>query len=159
MNNVKILAVAAMAALLCQASSSLQSEQPVLSQQPKLASRHAPILTQFGLQFRDLNRNGQIDGYEDWRLPVDLRVADLVSRLTLEEKVGLLLHPSVEGFMGADGALLVTASVMVGVYTIVDPDGPDVLLARPGDAVSFETTADENGGRLVRGFTDAALAR
>ncbi len=103
---VAAVAVAAMAALLCQASSSLQSDQPVLSQQPKLASRHAPILTQFGLQFRDLNRNGQIDGYEDWRLPVDLRVADLVSRLTLEEKVGLLLHPSVEGFMGADGALL-----------------------------------------------------
>ena len=37
-----------------------------------------------------MNRNGQIDGYEDWRLPVDMRIADLVLRMTLEEKVGLM---------------------------------------------------------------------
>lgn len=98
--------VAAAALLFCQPSSSARSDQPVLGEQPKLARHHAPILAQFGLQFRDLNRNGQIDGYEDWRLPVDLRVADLVSRMTLEEKVGLLLHPSTEGFMGPDGAVL-----------------------------------------------------
>jgi beta-glucosidase len=103
---VAAVAVAATAALFCQASSNTLSDQPVLSQQPKLASRHAPILSQFGLQFRDLNRNGKIDGYEDWRLPVDLRVADLVSKMTLEEKVGLMLHPSVEGFIGQDGAVL-----------------------------------------------------
>jgi beta-glucosidase len=53
-----------------------------------------------------MNRNGQIDGYEDWRLPVDMRIADLVLRMTLEEKVGLMLHPSVENFMGPDGAVL-----------------------------------------------------
>src|ERR1700683_3886251 len=103
---VAAIATAAMAALLCQASSSGPGDQLALTQQPKLASHHAPILTQFGLQFRDLNRNGQIDGYEDWRLPVDLRVADLVSKMTLEEKVGLMLHPSVEGFIGQDGAVL-----------------------------------------------------
>jgi beta-glucosidase len=103
---VAAVAVAATAALFCQASSNTLSDQPVLSQQPKLASRHAPILSQFGLQFRDLNRNGKIDGYEDWRLPVDLRVSDLVAKMTLEEKVGLMLHPSVEGFIGPDGAVL-----------------------------------------------------
>jgi beta-glucosidase len=28
------------------------------------------ILTVEGLQFKDLNKNGKLDKYEDWRLPV-----------------------------------------------------------------------------------------
>jgi hypothetical protein len=66
---------------------------------------------------------------------------------------------TIDRFAYAAGRAWFTLRGRRGVYTIVDPDGPDVLLARPGDPVSFETTADENGGRLVRGFTDAALAR
>ncbi len=35
---------------------------------------------------RDLNKDGTIEPYEDWRLSVDTRVSDLLSRMTLEEK-------------------------------------------------------------------------
>ncbi|MCL2551285.1 MAG: discoidin domain-containing protein [Actinomycetia bacterium] len=35
---------------------------------------------------RDLNKDGTIEPYEDWRLPVDTRVNDLLGRMTLEEK-------------------------------------------------------------------------
>jgi beta-glucosidase len=42
--------------------------------------------------FRDLNRNGQLDPYEDPRRPVAERVEDLVRRMTLEEKAGQLFH-------------------------------------------------------------------
>jgi beta-glucosidase len=42
------------------------------------------------LSFKDLNRNGTLDAYEDWRLPVAKRVRDLLSRMTLEEKAGLM---------------------------------------------------------------------
>jgi beta-glucosidase-like glycosyl hydrolase len=35
---------------------------------------------------RDLNKDGTIEPYEDWRLPVDTRVSDLLGRMTLEEK-------------------------------------------------------------------------
>ncbi|AXI76238.1 discoidin domain-containing protein [Peterkaempfera bronchialis] len=35
---------------------------------------------------RDLNKNGTIEPYEDWRQPVETRVADLLGRMTLEEK-------------------------------------------------------------------------
>ncbi|SBT46049.1 discoidin domain-containing protein [Micromonospora narathiwatensis] len=35
---------------------------------------------------RDLNRNGTIEPYEDWRQPVETRVTDLLSRMTAEEK-------------------------------------------------------------------------
>ncbi|MCO6004143.1 discoidin domain-containing protein [Actinoallomurus purpureus] len=35
---------------------------------------------------RDLNKNGTIEPYEDWRRPVETRVADLLGRMTPEEK-------------------------------------------------------------------------
>ncbi|WP_329235965.1 discoidin domain-containing protein [Actinoallomurus sp. NBC_01490] len=35
---------------------------------------------------RDLNKDGTIEPYEDWRQPVETRVADLLSRMTPEEK-------------------------------------------------------------------------
>ena len=35
---------------------------------------------------RDCNKNGIIEPYEDWRLPIDTRINDLMSRLTLDEK-------------------------------------------------------------------------
>jgi beta-glucosidase len=35
---------------------------------------------------RDLNKNGAIEPYEDWHLPVETRVNDLLGRMTLEEK-------------------------------------------------------------------------
>ncbi|MGB5980141.1 MAG: glycoside hydrolase family 3 N-terminal domain-containing protein [Cyclobacteriaceae bacterium] len=35
---------------------------------------------------RDLNKNGSIEPYEDWRQPLDVRINDLMSRMTDEEK-------------------------------------------------------------------------
>ena len=48
-----------------------------------------------GVEYRDLNGNGTMDPYEDSRLPHADRVEDLVSRLSVEEKAGLLFHPTV----------------------------------------------------------------
>ncbi|MBZ0299715.1 MAG: glycoside hydrolase family 3 C-terminal domain-containing protein [Anaerolineae bacterium] len=72
--------------------------------QPELGSRVVPVLEVDGYQFRDLNQNGQLDAYEDWRLPVETRVNDLLARLTLEEKAGLMMQPGLG--MNADGSLL-----------------------------------------------------
>jgi beta-glucosidase len=47
------------------------------------------------ISFRDLNKNGKLDIYEDSRQPVDARVEDLLSQMTLEEKVGQMFHPPV----------------------------------------------------------------
>lgn len=54
--------------------------------------------------WRDLNHNGQRDVYEDTRQPVEARVRDLLGQMTLEEKVGTLLHgtlPAVDSPFGA----------------------------------------------------------
>jgi beta-glucosidase len=53
----------------------------------------APTLTVDGLTFRDLNKNGQLDVYEDHRRPIEERVQDLLDQMTLEEKVGMMFHP------------------------------------------------------------------
>ena len=59
--------------------------------QPALDTRVAEILHLDGLRFKDLNKNGRVDVYEDWRQPVDRRVENLLSHMTLEEKAGMLL--------------------------------------------------------------------
>ena len=51
-----------------------------------------PILEADGLKFKDLNGNGQLDVYEDWRQELDARVKDLYDQMTLEEKAGLFYH-------------------------------------------------------------------
>jgi beta-glucosidase len=49
--------------------------------------------------FRDLNKNGRLDPYEDPNRPVEERVDDLLGQMTLEEKVGLMFH----AVTGVDG--------------------------------------------------------
>jgi beta-glucosidase len=43
--------------------------------------------------FRDLNKNGQMDPYEDPNASVDVRVEDLLRQMTIEEKAGLMFYP------------------------------------------------------------------
>ena len=50
------------------------------------------ILEEDGFAFKDLNRNGKLDPYEDWRLPVEERIRDLAGRMTIEQIAGLMLY-------------------------------------------------------------------
>ncbi len=50
------------------------------------------ILTVAGLAFKDLNKNGTLDPYEDWRLPADVRAKDLASKMSIEQIAGLMLY-------------------------------------------------------------------
>jgi beta-glucosidase len=52
------------------------------------------IITDHGLAFKDLNKNGKLDRYEDWRLPAEERAKDLATRLSIEEIAGLMLYSS-----------------------------------------------------------------
>lgn len=65
--------------------------------QVPVSSRAVPVLLVDGLRFRDLDRNGALTPYEDWRLTAAARAADLVTRMTLEEKAGTMLHGSLIG--------------------------------------------------------------
>ena len=52
------------------------------------------ILTVDGYAFKDLNRNGELDVYEDWRLSAEERAEDLAAQLTIEEIAGMMLYSS-----------------------------------------------------------------
>jgi beta-glucosidase len=62
------------------------------------------LRTEDGFTFRDLNKNGRLDLYEDPRRPIEERVEDLLAQMTLEEKAGLLFQPMIG--MNADGSLI-----------------------------------------------------
>ncbi|MBK9315434.1 MAG: glycoside hydrolase family 3 C-terminal domain-containing protein [Acidobacteria bacterium] len=64
------------------------------TQQPVISARVVQVLQIDGLLFKDLNKNGKLDVYEDWRRPIDERVNDLVAQMTIEEKAGLMVGPS-----------------------------------------------------------------
>jgi beta-glucosidase len=50
------------------------------------------ILVVDGYAFKDLNRDGQLNPYEDWRLPIEERAADLAGRMSIEQIAGLMLY-------------------------------------------------------------------
>lgn len=50
------------------------------------------LLTVDRFAFKDLNRNGKLDLYEDWRKSADVRAKDLASKLTTEQIAGLMLY-------------------------------------------------------------------
>jgi beta-glucosidase len=55
------------------------------------------VIERDGLRFKDLNRDGTLEPYEDWRLTPDARARDLVGRMTLEEKAGTMMHGTARG--------------------------------------------------------------
>lgn len=66
-----------------------QSRGPQLGYSP---TSGVEILRIDGYAFKDLNKNGRLDVYEDWRQKVESRVADLASQMTVEQICGLMLY-------------------------------------------------------------------
>jgi beta-glucosidase len=96
---------------------------------------NAPLLTEGDVTFRDLNKNGRLDPYEDPRRPIDERIEDLLAQMTLEEKAGLMFHmiagvnpdgslePPREGFMRTPIVELVAERLMnhFNVHALPEP--------------------------------------
>lgn len=108
-----------------------------------LTAARAPELNIDGHRFRDLNRNGRLDPYEDRRRPVAERVADLLSQMTLEEKAGLLFHASLQGFTGPNGIVLDAPAPRAG-------NAPPPLSANAMNAVDHPSPQDLLLRRHVR---------
>lgn len=70
----------------------------------------ASLATGNGVEVRDLNKNGRLDPYEDGRLPIEERVDDLLGRMTLAEKAGLMFQ-TFAAFVFDDGASLLEGDV------------------------------------------------
>jgi beta-glucosidase len=96
-------------------------------------------LTVDGYTFLDRNGNGQLDIYEDDRRTIDERADDLLSQMTLEEKIHLLKGSGLasamgrvkpgEGIAGAVGTIVPTPRL--GIPTVYLSDGPAGLRIEP----------------------------
>jgi beta-glucosidase len=53
--------------------------------------------------YRDLNKNGKLDVYEDSRQPIEDRVQDLLKKMTIEEKAGMMFYSPIR--VNADGTI------------------------------------------------------
>lgn len=89
--------------------------------QPELSSRDVPVIEVDGLRFRDLDRNGSLTPYEDWRRTAAQRARDLVGRMSLEQKAGLMVHGSLtssgQGYDMAKASRLVKDRHLTSVIT------------------------------------------
>lgn len=91
-------------------------------------------------EYRDLNKNGKMDPYENNMLPAGERAKDLLFRMTLEEKVGSMFHtyakPTQEGSM--DMQAIMTGGQNIGDLVIKNRmhhfnligDAPAISIAR-----------------------------
>lgn len=96
-------------------------------------------LTIEGYTFLDRNGNDQLDDYEDDRKSSDVRVADLLSQMTMEEKIHLLkgsgmasgvgMNEPGQGIPGAVGTIVPTPRL--GIPTVYLSDGPAGLRIQP----------------------------
>lgn len=119
-------------------------------EQPTLDVRVKKIVGESGYEFRDLNGNGSVDPYEDWRKPIDARVDDLVARMTLEEKAGLMLIQTLNG--GCAGAAPALADNYIGVQMM-----HRFIFRNVVDAVG--TCAPDSGIRAGSRLTPAEAAK
>jgi beta-glucosidase len=61
------------------------------------------LLTVDRFAFKDLDKNGALDPYEDWRLSADERAQDLASKMSVEQIAGLMLYSAHQAVPGAGG--------------------------------------------------------
>src|SRR4051794_23984092 len=101
---LRSLTVAAATIVVIPSLAHAQNARAMGRRQPAVVSRTSRIIEVQGLRFRDLDRNGRLDPYEDWRLPPSARAKDLVGRMTLEEKAGMMMHGTARS-AGAGGAV------------------------------------------------------
>ncbi|MEM1219470.1 MAG: glycoside hydrolase family 3 C-terminal domain-containing protein [Bacteroidota bacterium] len=90
-----------------------------------------------GFTYLDRNDNEKLDVYEDSRQSTEDRVADLLSQMTLEEKIHLLKGSGIESALGwgnsavAGAVGTIVPTPRLGIPTIYLSDGPAGLRIEP----------------------------
>lgn len=145
--------------LIAAASPTVVVAKPI---QPGIVAHTKPLIMRSGLRFKDLNANGRLDPYEDWRLPPQRRAADLVARMTLAEKAGAMLiatnNPDCGGGLSANGQDLIDNQKMVRfiLRSKVTTIAPDCTVPLSGFALrgGYSQTPAQ-----LAGFTNAVQER
>ncbi len=59
---------------------------------PDIGVTTCGVIVQDGLYFKDMDNDGVLSPYEDWRNPDEVRAANMVEHLTLQQQAGLMLN-------------------------------------------------------------------
>ena len=144
------------------------------SNQEKVNNEKNQIITVNGLDFKDYNNNGKLDKYEDYRLSIEDRIQDLISKMSDEEKASVLIGTGMPGFdqstfrpiPGAyqgkvPGAAGGTFEIKrLGIPAIVVSDGPAgvrIKSIRENDANTYYATAFPVGTALASTWNEALI--
>ncbi|MES2240640.1 MAG: glycoside hydrolase family 3 N-terminal domain-containing protein [Bacteroidota bacterium] len=133
-----------------------------------------PIITINGFTFSDLNKNGKLDIYEDYRLAIADRIQDLINKMTDEEKASMLIGIGMPGFdigtfsfiPGADKGKVAGAAggtyeiKRLGIPAVIVSDGPAGLRINPtrdNDANTYYATAFPVGTALASTWNEELI--
>lgn len=113
---------------------------------PTISVIYNGVIVEDGKYFRDSNNNQELDPYEDWRLSTDERVADLLGKMTQEQRIGLLRNA------------LVTSPAATTADEVYDENG-NVILEQ---LVTLETETEGEGetdpmAALSKAYTASAV--
>lgn len=123
------------------------------------------------LTFKDLNGNGELDPYEDWRLTPKERAADLLTRMETSDKLALMAHPITadsSATVESTTADLIAQGVRFGVTTALSTSydaratwanavqelAEDTALGIPFVVSSEPSHASGNGRERAAGFPE-----
>lgn len=108
------------------------------------AGSEAPTLDHNGFSYRDLNKNGRLDAYENSGLETEARVDDILSQMTLEEKAGMMFITMIG--VGMDGGLQEFPDPG-NPFTFAFPSNSDYVVNKLMN--HFNVMATPEPGRLV----------
>ena len=107
----------------------------------KLIGKEAPMLSIDGHEFRDLNKNGKLDAYEDFRVNIEDRITNLIGQMSLEEKAGTMFITMAA--MNSNGDLSETKSILNPISYVVEGNSEMVLGKNMNHLNTLQSTSPE----------------
>jgi len=107
----------------------------------KLIGKEAPLLSIDGHDFRDLNKNGKLDAYEDYRVNIEDRITNLIGQMSLEEKAGTMFITMAA--MNSNGDLSETKSILNPISYVVEGNSEMVLGKNMNHLNTLQSTTPE----------------
>lgn len=106
-----------------------------------LIGKEAPVLSIDGHDFRDLNKNGKLDAYEDYRVNIEDRITNLIGQMSLEEKAGTMFITMAA--MNSNGDLSETKSILNPISYVVEGNSEMVLGKNMNHLNTLQSTSPE----------------
>ena len=110
----------------------------------ELLGVEAPTLSQNGITFRDLNKNGKLDVYEDSSASTEDRVEDLTNQMNLEEKAGTLFINMIGSTSKGEPmeTPILSTDPLVLVFSIVLPSNSEMIAKKKMNSFNILTSLD-----------------